>query len=170
MVDKISIHSLLEALPYTGRGVDASIGGLEAILDTIQLDMSPAYQRSHVWTQEQQEAFAGHVLTGGKVPALIVREIGDQDAYELVDGKQRLTALLLWKKGEIGAQIGNRRIFIDDTDRKFRPMLTIRFDFVRCETTADVLRLYLRLNSGVAHSSEELARVRRMLAEEMAKG
>lgn len=167
---KISIRGLFLALPFTGHGRDVPVGDLEQAIASLQLEVSPRYQRGHRWTLGDQESFVGHVLTGGKVPALIVREVlatevGADDIYELLDGKQRITALRLWLAGKIRARVGERLIHIDETDRQFRS-LTIRMDYVRCETVIAALRLYLRLNSGVAHTREELARVEEMIAEE----
>lgn len=171
--DKISIRSLFQALPFTGRGRDVGVGDVEQAIASLQLEVNPRYQRPHRWTLPQQESFVGHVLMGGKVAALIVREVmatepGADDIYELLDGKQRLTALRLWLAGEIRARVGDCLIHIDGTDRQFRS-LSIRMDFVRCETELDALRLYLRLNSGVAHTREELSRVEKMIAEEEAR-
>ncbi len=95
-------------------------------------DINPDYQRDHVWTLEQQEAFVGHMLEGGAAPLVIVnrRAVGGRSSTdyklvdEVVDGKQRLTALYLWRKGQIdGVLTDGRRINYNDLDTDARRVL-----------------------------------------------
>lgn len=163
MADKIRIRDLHVGLPFTGAGIDMPIGDLARATELFDFDFTPPWQRDHVWTIEQRELFVGHLLSGGMVPHLIVREPnwgGTLGKYQIVDGKQRLTSLLMWLRGEIVADIGGRRIHIDDTDKRFSMSHTIRADFVRVKRESEIMLLYLRLNSGgTPHTREQLDRV-----------
>lgn len=157
------------------HGCDYGLKYLESGLrDTWNVDIDPPYQRGHVWTTEQQSAFLGYWLQGGTVPTLWVWEPPRSKEYsgkarpELIDGKQRLTAWLKWWHGEIAADINGQKVFVGDTDQKFRIHHMIHITFVRLESRADVLRFYLQLNGGgTPHSPNELARVRKLLAQEI---
>lgn len=135
------------------------------------MNLAPDYQRGHVWTQEQSEAFVGHILEGGASPAFIIHEDSKGLSMEMVDGQQRARALLAWFDGDIGAMLTNgERIWHKDaTEVELR---ILRFscglvERVGCWTRAERLRLYLRLNrGGTVHTDAEIERVREMLAKE----
>ncbi len=85
--------------------------------------------------------------------------------YELVDGLQRLTAVLRFLRGEIRV-LGIHYDDLTVVDRRCLPS-RCRFKWRVCNlpTRADVLKLYLLLNAGgVVHSPEEIERVRGLLA------
>ncbi len=62
--------------------------------DLINLD--PPYQRRSVWNQAYREYFIETILLGYPAPAIFLHEDIQQDgtaSYDVVDGKQRLTAI-----------------------------------------------------------------------------
>lgn len=63
-------------------------------LTTSDLNLTPSYQRGDVWTTNDRQALIESVLRGIPLPSIILREVGPSDPQEVVDGKQRLTALL----------------------------------------------------------------------------
>lgn len=168
----IQISSLRDpAWTASTHGCDYDIQFIEQGLQSWDVDVSPDYQRGHVWTDAQRSAFVGYWLQGGTTPTLWVWEppeiMGKGPRHELIDGKQRLTALLMWWHDEIAADVDGRMIFARDTDKRFRVHHMIHLTFVRLATRTDVLRFYLRLNGGgTPHSPEELARVRALLETE----
>jgi hypothetical protein len=174
-----SIKGIYDPIAFT-QTASCGLRTLEDHLELFGVDMDPDYQRDHVWTQEQQENFMGHLLEGGTIPDIILNErlYSDQggmvEYVECVDGKQRITAVLRWLKGEIGARLtGGDQVWYDKLDTDSRTILatSIRLPFkhVRLDR-AGVLRLYLRLNrGGTVHSEEEIEKVRQLLAEEEAK-
>jgi hypothetical protein len=149
--------------------------------------LNPDYQRGPVWTHEQQERFIGHVLGGGLVsPLYVQRYEGPKNApavyhagdawldlpNEVIDGQQRLRAIVAFITGEIAALVYHsgdwHRYFYEDLDdvEKRSRYLTSKIVFVDLPR-ADRLRFYLRLNGGgTPHSEEELDRVRKMLVRE----
>ena len=63
-----------------------------------RLDLSPDYQRNAIWRKDKQTAFIESLFMGILVPPIYVVEIPgtnplDDSKYEVVDGKQRLTAI-----------------------------------------------------------------------------
>lgn len=148
--------------------------------------LNPDYQRGPVWTPEQQERFIGHCLSGGLVPNIYVQryesgrhappEYRMRDRWlnlpcEVIDGQQRLRAIVAFMKGDIGAQVfhdGQWHTYfysqMNEVERRRRYLSSsiVYMDLSR----PDRIRFYLRLNSGIAHTEAELDRVRRMLVEE----
>ena len=145
-------------------------------------NLNPDYQRGPVWTKDQQEKFIGHVLSGGEAPLIYVQRYERPDnapegsdywdlPLEVIDGQQRLRAITAFIEGEIGAQVchsgkWHTYYFSQMHEGERSPMdLCSRVVYVDLSRT-DRLRFYLRLNIGVAHTEEELDRVRKMLVEE----
>ena len=140
------------------------------------LDLDPPYQRGHVWTEAQQKAYVEFVIRGGQTGKVLLFNCpgwngGDiRGPIELVDGKQRLTAVLRFLHNEITV--------LDDfpgvgpvyaKDFEVLRDLELRFEvFVNgLETRAEVLQWYLELNAGgTVHTQTELDKVRDMLLTE----
>lgn len=59
-----------------------------------ELNLTPSYQRGDVWTTADRQSLIESVLRGIPLPSLILLETGPNTPHEVVDGKQRLTALL----------------------------------------------------------------------------
>ena len=92
------------------------------------IDLSPDYQREHVWTRKQQIAYVEYQLQGGEVGKAIVWNSPDwmgswKRPTELVDGKQRLEAVRSFMRNEFPV-FGYS--FSDFTDR-LDQMLTFKF-------------------------------------------
>lgn len=143
-------------------------------VDGFNLNLDPDYQRGHVWTDAQAEAFIGHLIEGGSVPPIIINSCWqDGGVDEVLDGKQRITAVIRWFDGEIKAELtdGRRLAFTDldaEAQRYMSAMTGPRFDlnYVNLDR-AGVLRLYLRLNrGGTVHTDAEINRVRELLVAE----
>ena len=142
----------------------------------IRLNINPDYQRGHVWTEAQAAAFVGHRLEGGDSPTLTIQRWADNPVDEIVDGKQRITAVLDFVEGRIPALLSDGGLYYlrdwtpEDQGRILHGFqLMLRARTVMLPTRADVLRLYLRLNRGGSiHTDAEIERVRVLLAAELA--
>jgi uncharacterized protein with ParB-like and HNH nuclease domain len=125
-------------------------------------DLEPDYQRPAVWTRDQQVAFVAHALSGGLVnPIFVQRDEGD-DPPEVIDGKQRLVAIVAFMAGEFSVVIDDgREIRATDLSRSAATSRVVYVDMPRAER----LRFYLRLNSaGTPHSATDIERVQVLLA------
>lgn len=126
----------------------------------------PDFQRVHVWTVEQKQAFVEYMLRGGEVGRNITWNCAlwpsSGAPIEIVDGKQRLSAVRSWLRGEFPT-FG---LFFHQFQGSLRAVSGAHFKFRVCalEKRADILRLYLNINAGgTPHTPEELERVRKML-------
>lgn len=140
---------------------------------SLSLNICPDYQRGRVWTDEQASRFVGYLAEGGEAPMLFIQRWPDGRPDELVDGLQRVTALLRFGANEIPMETpaGERaylRDFSDDDKRIWYSPAGFKLtaQYVQCHTRAEVLALYIRLNrGGTPHTDDEIERVRTMLRE-----
>ena len=125
------------------------------------------FQRGHVWDEGRQVAFVEHILRGGKNNLIRANQPGWQRDYSgefvLVDGLQRLTAVLCFVRNEIPA-FGT---FYRDYGDVLPWSCSLEFMVNNLKSRAEVLQWYLEINSGgVVHTAQELARVRDLLDRE----
>lgn len=137
------------------------------------VDLDPDFQRGHVWAPDKQVAFVEFTLQGGDSARNLYFNCpgfsgGNLQDYVLVDGKQRLTAALAFLDDKLEVFGGHR--YSDFTDRIDMMVVRFRWNINDLRTRAEVLQWYLDLNTGgVVHTSEEIAKVQRMLAEEQGR-
>lgn len=140
------------------------------------LELTPDFQRGHVWTEAQQSRFIESCLRGVvNRESLVVQmncpnfELDDQlgdipDLVQCIDGLQRLTAIDRFVKGEITA-FGYTADDLEGTEfcvkRQHIKVAVHTFRWRR-----DLLDHYLTINAGgTPHSAEEIERVRGLLAD-----
>jgi hypothetical protein len=134
------------------------------------IDLDPDFQRAHVWTESQQVRYIEFILKGGMTGRDIYwncknfNKGGKQGPFVLVDGKQRLTAILRFMHGEITA-FGHK--LSDYGDKPDYLDARVSWWINDLDTRAEVLQWYLDLNSGgTQHTSDEIAKVEALLAKE----
>lgn len=139
------------------------------------LNISPDYQRGRVWSDDQCSRFIGYLAEGGECPPIWVQRWADATIPdEVIDGLQRITAILRFLKNEVPMELTDgTRVYLRDLDADTARILTsntgpvVLFQYVQYESRADVLRTYIRLNrGGTPHSDAEIARVQHLLQSE----
>jgi len=177
MVGLEIIPSLTSVRGCTGADVPAAY--LEQWLTGYEqfegLELDPDFQRGHVWTPEQQTRYIEHRLRGGISGGTLYWNCSGikkgKHPLQIVDGKQRLTAIRKFLADEV-AVFGGYKFsdFDEDAQRAMFGVigtLSLRMEVNNLQTRAEVLQWYLELNEGaVAHTSEELSRVRALLEAE----
>ena len=129
------------------------------------LDLDPDFQRGHVWTPEQQIAYVEYALQGGSSGRdIYFNNPTWQGTYTektvLVDGKQRLAAVLAFLHGEIPA-FGHK---FPEWEGRLPSNAYFVFHMNTLKTRREVLEWYLVFNAGgTPHTEEELNRVRELL-------
>jgi hypothetical protein len=58
------------------------------------LELNPSYQRDNVWSTSDSQLLIDSILRGIPIPSIILTEVGHSRKFQIVDGKQRLTAIL----------------------------------------------------------------------------
>lgn len=68
-------------------------------------NFEPPYQRKSVWTEEKQSFFIDSILKNFPIPPVFLHqhidEVNGKTTYDVIDGKQRLSALIRFIKNEI---------------------------------------------------------------------
>lgn len=59
-----------------------------------QLELNPTYQRDFVWSNSDSQMLIESILRGIPLPSIILAKVSNNQSYQIVDGKQRLTAIL----------------------------------------------------------------------------
>ena len=135
-------------------------------MDDHSPDLDPDFQRGHVWTRDQQIAFVEFCLRGGTSGRNLYfnspRFISQREGLVMVDGKQRLTAVLSWMRGDFP-------VFGDTWREDLGPLpfsdhnTSFRVHVNNLKTRAEILRWYLEMNEGgTPHTAQELERVRHL--------
>lgn len=145
---------------------------IKRAIESDGLNLEPDFQRSHVWTTQQQINYVEYILKGGEVGKNLTFnapgwqthiEIGP---YEIIDGKQRLEAVRKFLRNDL-------RVFgilFSDFTGHLRLFHSFKWCVCSLETRAETLQLYLNINAaGTPHTEEELNRVREMLKAEKSK-
>ena len=144
---------------------------IERYTEEHQFNMTPDFQRAHVWTREQKIAFVEHLLRGGKGSNIIRLNRpgwmgrGEHGELVVVDGKQRLQACLDFVENRIPA-FGTLYAHYEDKVRIIS--INLRFHINNLRTREEILKWYLELNTGgTPHTEEEIAKVQKLLDEEI---
>lgn len=134
------------------------------------LDVYPDFQRAYVWTPEQKVRYVEFILRGGTTGRDIYTNcptwnqmLGPRD-YVLVDGRQRLDAVLGFMNNEFPIFGGSYRRDYTDTLRLTQG--TFRWHVNDLATRDEVLQWYVDLNAGgTIHTPDEINRVRALMGE-----
>lgn len=140
------------------------------------MDLTPDFQRGHVWRPEQQTAFIESVLRGVVSTAGVLIQWNcanwNDSAYagelplgfQCIDGLQRLTAIRRYMGGEIKPFGLSVRDLDDSGFSARRARYQLRFAVFDFGTREQLIHHYLDLNGGgTPHTTEELDRVRALL-------
>jgi hypothetical protein len=163
-----NLESIYERIAWDG--LDMHLAYLKSGLAACDLDMDPDYQRGHVWTTEQEGKFVFHIISGGSTPRLLMTTEGDYHKYEILDGKQRLRAMLRFMDNEIPMVLPDgREVWLSDCDpvsvRRIGFGITLPFGLMK-QSRKQAMALYVRLNAGgTVHSEAEIERIKALLDE-----
>jgi hypothetical protein len=142
-------------------------------------DLTPDFQRGHVWVYDQKKLYIENILKGVVTPGGLTIQFNcpnfelDKssdsdlpDGFQCIDGLQRLTAIQEYIKGQVfpfGLHLEDLRgSKYDIRSVKYGISIAV-YDF---QYKKDLLEHYITLNAGgTPHSKEEIDRVRNMINE-----
>jgi len=135
------------------------------------LNLNPDFQRPHVWNLEQRIAYIEFLLKGGKSNPIYFNHEewmkSFNGEYVIVDGKQRLSSILMFLNDEftVFKNLDDEGIGYYSSEFDYIPNDVV-FIVNNLPNRKLVLQWYLQMNEGnVAHTEEELDKVRNMLKE-----
>ena len=162
---------------FTSRGryaadypMDSLVKYLEELQTEMGLQLTPDFQRGHVWTEDQQIAFIEYLLRDGQsgrdlyfnCPSWHIRvPAGEYDEFVCVDGLQRITAITRFIHNEIKVFGSHYKEYTDPIRLR---NYTLRVHVNDLKTRREVLTWYLEMNSGgTPHTKDELNQVQQLL-------
>lgn len=158
--------------PDLNYRVDYGLSAVPRFLEQYNVDLDPDYQRGLVWTKLQKRRFVGFVIQNHSAsPIFWFNWTNNNQASQVVDGKQRINAILGWLDGKYDAlcPCGERFWYSDRdeiADRGYEMSITLKMHLVSLDR-ASLLRFYIGLNSGgVVHDPKEISRVKKLLEKE----
>ena len=138
-----------------------------------QMDLNPIYQRGVVWTQEQKEHYLINLFESRAriEPAIVQYYDADNEVYEVLDGKHRLTTLFDF----IDNKITVKGLYFKDLhndDQNFLMNFNVQYkriikkrDFGNLDIKTK-LQLFYEINLyGTKMSDEDLQRVQSLMTE-----
>ena len=80
------------------RNSEMKIDQLVSYLNEEKINLSPAFQRGHVWTLKTRRKLVRNIVLGKPIPAIFLYKeaVGSKYSYNILDGKQRLESLILF--------------------------------------------------------------------------
>ena len=144
---------------------------IQDYIDEQGLILNPPFQRGHVWTEVQQEAYMIYLLRGGaygkdlyfNCPSWHGRARTDYDEFVCVDGLQRITAIRKFAQNKLKV-FGCYYNEFEDQPRHITTRLSIHINDLQYER--DVLQWYVEMNEGgTPHAQEEIDKVKQMIEE-----
>jgi hypothetical protein len=121
-----------------------------------ELDLSPWYQRRSVWTGPQKGYLINTLFEQKPVPTLYLRHgvdlEKDKSIREVVDGQQRIRAILEYINNEFAARHpdGNKRLkysALSDKQKRSLRETKLSAGFLLGADDSDVIEIFGRLNS-----------------------
>jgi len=155
--------------------LDHMIHTIDRYKKEYNLNLDPDFQRAHVWDSDKRVKYVEFLLKGGKSNPIYFNCEGwmgrggnREGEFVIVDGKQRLTAILMFLNNEfpVFKEMDSDGIgyYAKEFDMIPNDVEFIINDLPNREL---VLKWYLQMNEGnVAHTEEELDKVRQMLRGE----
>jgi len=146
---------------------------IEEYVKEYNLNLDPDFQRGHVWTKGMRVKYVEFVLRGGKSNPIYFNHEGWMSDFRgefvLVDGKQRLTSLLMFLNNEFPVfKEKDTEDNIGFYAKEFECFNnSVTFIINKLPDKKSVLKWYLQMNeANIAHSDEELNKVREMIKKE----
>jgi hypothetical protein len=106
------------------RNSELRLDSLITYLNEDKINLSPVFQRGHVWPVATRRKLVRNIIQGKPIPAIFIYKeaSGSRYSYNILDGKQRVESLILF----IGLQPPGKRLsipnwasyFSDPKDRK----------------------------------------------------
>lgn len=139
-----------------------------------EIDLNPEYQRELVWTDKQKQEYILAILKQrAKITPVIIEKLTEQGTvlYEILDGKQRLTALFDYIDNKYPLQTGE--YFKDLSAKDINVITQTRVSYTRitsyneCDVPLDFkLAYFLEINAlGTKITDEHIEKIKNKLKE-----
>ena len=137
--------------------VDYSLQSLADLVFHKTIDLKPQYQRRHRWNEARQSKLIESFLMNVPVPPVFLNE-DEFGTFSVIDGKQRLTAISSFMRGNL--RLTGLKVFTEINDKRFddlhpkfqnviRTRPTLRAVIILKQSDPDIkTEVFERLNTG----------------------
>ena len=126
----------------------------------------PAFQRSNdKWTREMQIKFVENIICGAETNIIFgyVATSGTSKCNcKLIDGQQRVTALLDWMDNKFNI-FDEVSFSHPDVDVVLSGIYDFKTRIYRFDTEQDMVQFYIDMNENITHSSEDIDKAKQYL-------
>lgn len=131
-----------------------------------RLDLDPPYQRRSVWNDDYRRFFIDSVLRNYPTQSIFLEAViepGEPSRFKVLDGKQRLTTVIMFVNDEFAtpqsvADLGIEDTYYSDLDRDWKKTV-LRYVFtiegVEDATPAELNQAFDRLNRNVSRLNKQ---------------
>lgn len=139
-----------------------------------EIDLNPEYQRELVWTDKQKQDYILAILKQrAKITPVIIEKLTEQGTvlYEILDGKQRLTALFDYIDNKYPLQTGEYFKDLSAKDMNVITQTRVRYTRITSYNECDVpldfkLAYFLEINAlGTKITDEHIEKIENKLKE-----
>lgn len=139
-----------------------------------EIDLNPEYQRELVWTDKQKQEYILAILKQrAKITPVIIEKLTEQGTvlYEILDGKQRLTALFDYIDNKYPLQTGEYFKDLSAKDMNVITQTRVRYTRITSYNECDVpldfkLAYFLEINAmGTKITDEHIEKIENKLKE-----
>ena len=80
------------------KNTEIKIDQIVSYLNDSKINLSPVFQRGHVWSVKQRSGLIKNILLGRPIPAIFLfkKSDGSKYLYNILDGKQRIESIILF--------------------------------------------------------------------------
>ena len=139
-----------------------------------EIDLNPEYQREFVWTDKQKQDYILAILKQrAKITPVIIEKLTEQGTvlYEILDGKQRLTALFDYIDNKYPLQTGEYFKDLSAKDMNVITQTRVRYTRITSYNECDVpldfkLAYFLEINAlGTKITDEHIEKIENKLKQ-----
>lgn len=135
------------------------------------------YQRKLIWTIEEKSAFINSIMNGYPVPLILLAEVNydNTSVYEIIDGMQRLNAIVSFIEGEFSVEgeyfdleaMAETKLMLDNGDlTQSNPKMSrekctniasyvLPLSIYKMENESQIDEIFRRINSNGKHLSKQ---------------
>src|SRR5262245_39668129 len=86
------------------KNSELRIDQIVTYLNEEKINLSPVFQRGHVWPLKTRQSLLKNILLGKPIPAVFLYKepAGSKYSYNILDGKQRLESIILFISNDRG--------------------------------------------------------------------
>lgn len=158
----VELRSFIEVLMTFTHGLEQdfnpSVDNFHRVFEAV-----PLFQRdNNKWTVDMQESFIQNVLKGCATEIMLF-EVNDTSLCDckILDGLQRLTAIYLFRTGQIKAFGKTFDELVEHKIIRRDPYLMVKIHQFSSE--AEAVKFYIEINENITHSADDILKAKRYL-------